>query len=185
VRPEGADHKWRERPLRGLSIDLVAGERSGRVTGRAELRAPVRLNRRNPGQRQRACFCSIGGGGSLLRQSSGVRIDSGAPIIVCRGCGGQIHCRIQSRHVGYGARHTPGSPTGSSCVGNAPLLPILTVAHIPTFAAAQRLLPPDKGSRWAALTRQPMTKSSVRCRYTVAVSDERGTLSVYINPLGS
>ena len=85
----------------------------------AELRAPVRLNRRNPGQRQRACFCSIVGGGSLLRQSSGVRIVSGAPVIVCRGCAGQIHCRIQSRHVGHGARHTPGSPTGSPCVGNA------------------------------------------------------------------
>src|SRR6266566_4117298 len=36
VRPEGADHQWRENPPRELSIDLVADERLGWVTGRAE-----------------------------------------------------------------------------------------------------------------------------------------------------
>ena len=35
VRPEGADHQWRKIPPRELSIDLVADERLGRVTGRA------------------------------------------------------------------------------------------------------------------------------------------------------
>ena len=35
VRPEGANHQWREIPPRELSIDLVADERLGRVTGRA------------------------------------------------------------------------------------------------------------------------------------------------------
>src|ERR1700728_4369988 len=35
VRPEGADHQWRRIPPRELSIDLVADERFGRVTGRA------------------------------------------------------------------------------------------------------------------------------------------------------
>ena len=33
-------------------------------------------------------FARLGVGGSLLRQSSGVRIVSGAPVIVCRGCAG-------------------------------------------------------------------------------------------------
>jgi hypothetical protein len=35
VRPEGANHLWRKNPSRELSIDLVADERLGRVTGRA------------------------------------------------------------------------------------------------------------------------------------------------------
>jgi hypothetical protein len=35
VRPEGANHQWRKNPPRELSIDLVADERLGRVTGRA------------------------------------------------------------------------------------------------------------------------------------------------------
>ena len=35
VRPEGANHLWRRNPPRELSIDLVADERLGRVTGRA------------------------------------------------------------------------------------------------------------------------------------------------------
>jgi hypothetical protein len=35
VRPEGANHLWRKIPPRELSIDLVADERLGRVTGRA------------------------------------------------------------------------------------------------------------------------------------------------------
>ena len=35
VRPEGANHQWRRNPPRELSIDLVADERPGRVTGRA------------------------------------------------------------------------------------------------------------------------------------------------------
>jgi hypothetical protein len=35
VRPEGADHQWRKIPPRELSIDLVADERFGRVTGGA------------------------------------------------------------------------------------------------------------------------------------------------------
>ena len=35
VRPEGADYQWRKIPPRELSIDLVADERLGRVTGRA------------------------------------------------------------------------------------------------------------------------------------------------------
>src|SRR6202521_1373179 len=35
VRPEGANHQWRRVPPRELSIDLVADERLGRVTGRA------------------------------------------------------------------------------------------------------------------------------------------------------
>ena len=35
VRPEGANHQWRKIPPRELSIDLVADERFGRVTGRA------------------------------------------------------------------------------------------------------------------------------------------------------
>jgi hypothetical protein len=35
VRPEGANHLWRKNPPRELSIDLVADERLGRVTGRA------------------------------------------------------------------------------------------------------------------------------------------------------
>jgi hypothetical protein len=35
VRPEGAKHQWRRNPPRELSIDLVADERLGRVTGRA------------------------------------------------------------------------------------------------------------------------------------------------------
>ena len=35
VRSEGADHSWRKIPPRELSIDLVADERFGRVTGRA------------------------------------------------------------------------------------------------------------------------------------------------------
>jgi len=34
VRPEGANHQWRRNPPRELSIDLEAGERLGRVTGR-------------------------------------------------------------------------------------------------------------------------------------------------------
>ena len=36
VRPEGACHQWRKVPPRELSIDLVADERIGRVTGRFE-----------------------------------------------------------------------------------------------------------------------------------------------------
>ncbi len=36
VRPEGAEHQWREDPSRELSVDLVADERGGRVTGRLE-----------------------------------------------------------------------------------------------------------------------------------------------------
>jgi hypothetical protein len=35
VRPEGANHLWRKIPPRELSIDLVADERFGQVTGRA------------------------------------------------------------------------------------------------------------------------------------------------------
>ena len=35
VRPEGADHLWRRIPPGELSIDPVADERLGRVTGRA------------------------------------------------------------------------------------------------------------------------------------------------------
>ena len=35
VCPEGAYHQWRKIPPRELSIDLVADERFGRVTGRA------------------------------------------------------------------------------------------------------------------------------------------------------
>ena len=35
VRPEGANYLWRKNPPRELSIDLVADERLGRVTGRA------------------------------------------------------------------------------------------------------------------------------------------------------
>ena len=35
VRLEGANHQWRKKPPRELSIDLVADERLGRVTGRA------------------------------------------------------------------------------------------------------------------------------------------------------
>ena len=35
VRPEGANHQWRKIPPRELSIDPVADERLGRVTGRA------------------------------------------------------------------------------------------------------------------------------------------------------
>jgi len=34
VRPEGANHLWRKKPPRELSIDLVADKRLGRVTGR-------------------------------------------------------------------------------------------------------------------------------------------------------
>ncbi len=36
VRPEGAEHQWRKEPPRELSVDLVANERGGRVTGRLE-----------------------------------------------------------------------------------------------------------------------------------------------------
>ena len=36
VRPEGAEHQWREDPPRELSVDLVADERGGGVTGRLE-----------------------------------------------------------------------------------------------------------------------------------------------------
>ena len=36
VRPEGVDHQWRKEPPRELSVDLVADERGGRVTGRFE-----------------------------------------------------------------------------------------------------------------------------------------------------
>ena len=36
VRPEGACHQRRRIPPRELSIDLVANERLGRATGRAE-----------------------------------------------------------------------------------------------------------------------------------------------------
>ena len=39
VRPEGANHQWRRNPPRKLSIDLVADERLGRVTGRAGARS--------------------------------------------------------------------------------------------------------------------------------------------------
>ena len=35
VRPEGANHQWRKIPPGELSIDLVADERLGWVTGRA------------------------------------------------------------------------------------------------------------------------------------------------------
>jgi hypothetical protein len=35
VRPEGANHLWRKNPSRELSIDLVADERLGRLTGLA------------------------------------------------------------------------------------------------------------------------------------------------------
>ena len=35
VRPEGANHQWRKIPPGELSIDPVANERLGRVTGRA------------------------------------------------------------------------------------------------------------------------------------------------------
>jgi hypothetical protein len=35
VRPEGANHLWRRNPPRNLSINLVADERLGWVTGRA------------------------------------------------------------------------------------------------------------------------------------------------------
>lgn len=36
VRPEGAEHQWRKVPPRELSVDLVADERGGQVTGRFE-----------------------------------------------------------------------------------------------------------------------------------------------------
>ncbi len=36
VRPEGAEHQWRKDPPGELSVDLVADERCGRVTGRVE-----------------------------------------------------------------------------------------------------------------------------------------------------
>ncbi len=36
VRPEGAEYQWRKMPPRELSVDLVADERGGRVTGRLE-----------------------------------------------------------------------------------------------------------------------------------------------------
>ena len=36
VRPDGADHQWRNVPSRELSIDLVADERPGRATGLVE-----------------------------------------------------------------------------------------------------------------------------------------------------
>jgi hypothetical protein len=36
VRPEGAYHQWRKIPPRELSIDLVADERFGWATSRAE-----------------------------------------------------------------------------------------------------------------------------------------------------
>ena len=36
VRPEGVCHQWRKEPPGELSIDPVADERLGRVTGRAE-----------------------------------------------------------------------------------------------------------------------------------------------------
>ncbi len=36
VRPDGAEHQWRKVPPRELSVDLVADERGGRVTGRLE-----------------------------------------------------------------------------------------------------------------------------------------------------
>ena len=39
MRPEGANHLWRKKPPRELSIDLVADERLGRVTGRAGARS--------------------------------------------------------------------------------------------------------------------------------------------------
>ncbi len=32
MRPDGADHQWREVPPRELSVDLVADERCGRVS---------------------------------------------------------------------------------------------------------------------------------------------------------
>ena len=35
ARPEGANHLWRKKPPRELSIDLVVDERLGRMTGRA------------------------------------------------------------------------------------------------------------------------------------------------------
>ncbi len=35
LRPDGADHQWREVPPRELSVDLVADERGGRVHARA------------------------------------------------------------------------------------------------------------------------------------------------------
>jgi hypothetical protein len=35
VRPEGANHQWRRNPPGEMSIDPVADERLGRVTGRA------------------------------------------------------------------------------------------------------------------------------------------------------
>ena len=45
-------------------------------------------------------FAQLDVGGSLLRQSSGVRIVSGAPIIVCRGCAGALaHHRKHYRLV--------------------------------------------------------------------------------------
>jgi hypothetical protein len=36
VRPDGVCHQWRKDPSRELSIDLVADERLGRVTGHVE-----------------------------------------------------------------------------------------------------------------------------------------------------
>ena len=36
VRPDGAEHQWRKVPPRELSVDLVADERGGWVTGRLE-----------------------------------------------------------------------------------------------------------------------------------------------------
>ena len=45
VRPEGANHLWRKKPPRELSIDLVADERLVRVTGRPEPRDKGRRGR--------------------------------------------------------------------------------------------------------------------------------------------
>ena len=47
-------------------------------------------------------FARLDVGGSLLRQSSGVRIVSGAPIIVCRGRAGKSG---QITRLGYACRH--------------------------------------------------------------------------------
>ena len=45
VRPEGANDQWRKIPPRELSIDLVADERLGRVSGGLEPRYKGRFRR--------------------------------------------------------------------------------------------------------------------------------------------
>jgi hypothetical protein len=73
-------------------------------------------------------FARLEVGGSLLRQSSAVRIVSGAPIIVCRGCAGAFSSRSRGCDKNNVDRMLPA---GSIVLKEAPDIPPASIYRAP------------------------------------------------------